>query len=205
MIIEIINGWCTGGFCPDLGRRPIQLSEWLGLIALLRCGISDAIVASAGAQMRPTRCGEEWRLVYGTDWTGERVLERLTTAIKAAVRPNSISQVSESGKICGPVDGLDLLRVAELALGKNSELHKHFSAFAWAKGRGQSLSDMLAERGWSHSNHDRLRWRAAEVIAKYLNTRRVVESGGEDKSHQRAAPATLEARKPKARAQTLGE
>jgi hypothetical protein len=57
-------------------------------------------------------------LVYDSrGWTGERVIEWLVPALKAAMFPNAVLAIERDETLNGPADGLRLYRIGqELAL-----------------------------------------------------------------------------------------
>jgi hypothetical protein len=111
-------------------------------------------------------------LICGQGWTGDRVIERLVPALKAAVMANADVVVEVDGMPRRSVDELDLYRIGQkLALQRGSDLHRHFCAHCHAIRRGDMLGDVLASYGWSRTDHDRKFKQAADRIAEWLNAR----------------------------------
>ena len=84
---------------------------------------------------------EEGTVVYGNQWTADRVLDEIEQetrpALQAALQPNAVTVVDGGGHLHGPlydatgkihkqVYGIDMLTVAERALGKGTDLYRAY-------------------------------------------------------------------------------
>ena len=110
-----------------------------------------------------------------SDCTGARVLAQLTPALRSAVEGNAVVEVAADGTLKGPVGGLDIMRIGQIALKQGSILRKHFDAYCRAIMCGHRQGDTVSKPGWSASTHDRNVKKAAEVIAKWINGRRAAD------------------------------
>ena len=109
-------------------------------------------------------------MVYGADWTGKMVLERLVAFF--ALDP-SVALGAERGDLFPvdpaiPVDGLDIVRAVLKVLGPRSPAAKMLLARARASAKGISVAELCRETGWAPATLNRWVDVASDDVAAWL-------------------------------------
>lgn len=115
-------------------------------------------------------------MVYGANWTGARVLERLISFFAA---DTGVALRAETGDLfpadkTKPVDGLDVVRAALKVLGPRSEAAQMLLTRARTAAKGLSVADLCQETGWAPATLNRRVATASEDVATWLNWRHEV-------------------------------
>jgi hypothetical protein len=112
-------------------------------------------------------------MIYGREWTAQRVLDRLAVAFEKLPDSPIYSSSSElkPAHAFKPVDGLDLIAATAPCLGRDSPARIALLTLARARGRRQSIRALCQELGWNRATAYRRSRQAAAHVAHCLNTR----------------------------------
>jgi hypothetical protein len=112
-------------------------------------------------------------MVYGAEWTGPRVLERL---IAFFALDTGVAIRAETGDLFPddprkPIDGLDVVRAVLKVLGPRSPAAKMLLARARAAAKGISVAELCGEAGWAPATLNRWVKVASDDVSAWLNWR----------------------------------
>jgi hypothetical protein len=134
--------------------------------------------------------------MYGADWSGDKVLERL---IAFFALDTGVALRAEKGDLFPadprkPVDGLDIVRAVLKVLGPRSPAAKMLLARARAAAKGISVAELCREAGYAPATLNRWVGVASEDVAAWLAVWRHGQplpaegDGGEAPRSHRGAP-----------------
>jgi hypothetical protein len=108
--------------------------------------------------------------MYGADWSGDKVLERL---IAFFALDTGVALRAETGDLFPtdptiPLNGLDIVRAVLKVLGPRSPAAKMLLARARAKAKGISVADLCREWGWAPATLNRVVTASGETVAIWL-------------------------------------
>jgi hypothetical protein len=111
-------------------------------------------------------------MVWGRNWTPERVAERLVAVFRAL--PNTPIYSPRKGVFepSRPIDGLELVTAVQLCLGRESPAAQRLLVWARMRGTGQSVRAHYRENGRPRSTAYYRRRRSLKRIAAFLNEQR---------------------------------
>jgi hypothetical protein len=160
----------------------------------------SANILPAGIVVRWGRARERLA-IFGTEWTQERVAERLIEAFRAMRGIPIYSPRKGAFDPFRPVDGLDLISAVQKILGRESPAC--FRLFGWARtqANGDSFRELCRESGRARSTAYYRRARTLTRIAAVLNaagTLRAACAPAPRNAGSDAVPAELPASDPAA-------
>jgi hypothetical protein len=111
-------------------------------------------------------------MVWGADWTGDRVAERLIAGFREL--PNTPIYSPRKGVFepSHPIDGLDLITAVQLCLGRETQTCYQLLQWARMRARGESIRAFCVEGGRKRSTFYYRRGRALNRVATFLNEQR---------------------------------
>jgi len=113
--------------------------------------------------------------LFGTEWTAERVADRLVAAFRGMRGVPIYSPRKGVFAPHRPIDGLELIAAAQQALGRESPLCMYL--LTWARSRAdRKVAAFCHEAGRPRSTLYHRRRRALERIAAFLNEQRAPHS-----------------------------
>jgi hypothetical protein len=111
-------------------------------------------------------------MVWGRDWTGDRVAERLVAVFREL--PNAPLYSPRRGVFepSHPIDGLELITAVQLCLGRETQTCYRLLQWARMRARGESIRAFCVEGGRKRSTLYYWRRHTLEKVAASLNAER---------------------------------
>jgi hypothetical protein len=113
-------------------------------------------------------------MVWGVDWTGERVAERLVAAFRAMPGISIYSPSKGVFEPSRPIDGLELITVVQLCLGRESRECRDLLTWARLKAKAGDVSirEHFRQAGRNRKSFYYRRDRDLDRVAAFLNEQR---------------------------------
>jgi hypothetical protein len=111
-------------------------------------------------------------MVWSTEWTGDRVAERLVAVFRAMPGISIYFPRKGVSEPSHPIDGFDLITAVQLCLGRETQNCYWLLQWARMRARGESIRAFCVEGGRNRSTFYNRRGGALNRVAAFLNEQR---------------------------------